>query len=133
MNIQVFLNGKGLIHGEDAKRISAEYDGVLTIGNAEIEVKANEECILPNLFYSASGHYDASFKTAEGKIYDLGKVTVRKGRILSPPSTEVRLAELNCRADLAEKERDDLRLRTEELSKIFDTNSLNFLIKGDLV
>lgn len=131
MNIQVFLNGKGLIHGEDAKRITASDDGVLTIGTMEIEVKANEECILPNLFYGASGHYDASFKTAEGKVYNLGKVTVRKGHILPPPSLAVEIAELNCRADFAEKERDDLRLRIEELSRIFDTNSLNFIIKGD--
>ena len=130
MNIQLFLNKKGLIWGGDNKRIACERTGVLKIGSAEISVSANKECIMPLLFYGATGDYDATFTTDKGEVYTLEKVAVRSGRILPPPSTAVELMELRCRADKAERERDELAKRVEELSHIFDTNSLNFIIGG---
>lgn len=133
MNIQLYLNHKGLIYGGDAKRICCEKQGILTIGENEIAVSANEDCVMPLLFYGASGDYDATFKTAKGEVYNLEKVAVRKGRILSPPSTAVKLMELHCRADSAEKERDAMKKDIEDLRNIFDTNSLNFIIKGENV
>lgn len=131
MKIQVFLNKRGLIYGADTKRITADEEGILTIGNTDIVVMPCEECVLPQLFYGASGVYDATFKTTKGEVYHLDKVSVRNGRILPPPSTAVEIAELICRADKAEAERGRINERIEELSNIFDTNSLNFLIKGD--
>lgn len=132
MKIQVFLNKKGLIHGTDTKRITANVDGKLIIGETEIDIKANENCVLPQLFYGASGVYDATFITTKGEVFNLEKVSVRDGRILPPPSMAVEIADLTCRIDTAEKERGVLNERIEELSKIFDTNSLNFIIKGDI-
>lgn len=132
MKIQVFLNKKGLIHGADSKRIKADVNGTLIIGGTEIVIKANEDCVLPLLFYGASGVYDATFKTKKGEVYTLEKVSVRNGRILPPPSTAVEIANLTCRADTAEIERSRINERIEELSRIFDTNSLNFIIKGDI-
>lgn len=129
MNIQLFLNKKGLIWGGDNKRIRCDRAGVLKIGGSEINVSTTES-ILPQLFYGASGDYEAIFTTNNGEVYTLEKVAVRSGRILPPPSTVVELMELRCRADKAERERDELAKRVEELSHIFDTNSLNFIIGG---
>lgn len=133
MNIQLFSNHKGLIYGGDDKRIKCVESGTLMIGNAVIEVKANEDCVMPLLFYGVSGEFDARFTTMKGEVYNLEKVAVRSGRILPPPSTAVQLMELTCRADTAEKERAAMSQKLEELSNIFDTNSLNFIIKGENV
>lgn len=131
MNIQLFLNKKGLIHGSDYNRIRCDVDGTLQIGGARVTVEAYEDCVLPTLFYGASGDWDATFTTKDGIIYDLGNVAIRNGRISSPPSHMVELMELHCRADKAETERDAIKRDVEELKHIFDTNSLNFIIKGE--
>jgi hypothetical protein len=127
MNIQLFLNKKGLIYGDDPKRITCDSEGLLKIGNAEIEVTPHKECIMPTLFYGASGRFGATYLT-NGELYELGEVVVRKGRIEPPSPQTVEIMVLQCRADKAEKERDQLKADVEELRNIFDTNSLNFLI-----
>lgn len=131
MKITTFKNKKGLIHGRDPKRIACKMSGVLKIGTTTIDVVANEDCIFPILFYGSTGDYDATFTTTDGTVYSLGKVMVRGGRVAPPSQTAVELMELRCRADMAETERDELRAEIEKLKNIFDTNSLNFLIKGD--
>ena len=122
MKITTFKNMKGLIHGSDPKRIGCDVAGVLKIGKVEINISAEEDSIMPLLFNGCSGDYEATFTTKNGKVYKLEKVAVRGGWIQSPPPTTVELMELRCRADRAEE-------KLEELSNIFDTNSLNFLIK----
>lgn len=129
MNIQLFLNKKGLIWGGDNKRINCDRAGVLKIGGTEISV-SNNDCIMPLLFYGASGDYEATY-TTNGEVYRLEKVAVRNGRILPPPSSAVELMELHCREDKAEIERAEMRSELEELKNIFDTNSLNFIIGGN--
>lgn len=121
MKITVFKNMKGLIHGGDPRRIGCEVSGTLRIGKFEINITPDEDSIMPMLFNGCSGSYDATF-TVAGKVYQLEKVPVRGGWIQPPPPTTVELMELRCRADAAEE-------RIEELSNIFDTSSLNFLIK----
>jgi hypothetical protein len=121
------MNKKGLIYGDDPKRITCNKDGILTIGNTEIDVKADNECIMPILFYGASGKHDATFKTKD-EVYSLEGVIVRNGRIIPPPAQTVEIMALHFRADEAEKERDLLKKEVEELKGILDTNSLNFLI-----
>lgn len=128
MKIQTFLNGKGLIHGRDPKRIDCDRDGVLKIGATEISVLCGGDCIMPVLFHGATGDYAATFTDAQGDTYDLGKVEVRNGRINPPHPIAVELMEIRCRADILEKENTFLKQKVEELSNIFDTNSLNFLI-----
>lgn len=130
MNIQLFLNKKGLIYGKNPNRISCDVDGTLKIGDLDIAVRSKKDCVLPTLFYGASGEYDATFITGD-ESYDLGKVAVRNGRISSPPSHMLELMELRCRADRAETERDAIKRDVVELQHIFDTNSLNFIIKGE--
>lgn len=127
MKIQLFENMKGMIHGSDPKRIGCDREGVLKIGSAEIEVSSDS--IMPLLFYGATGDYEATFTDSLGKEYQLEKVAVRGGRILPPSPTALDILELRCRAETAEKERDAMRDRIRELENIFDTNSLNFLIK----
>ena len=122
MTVALFKNKKGLIHGDDSKRIGCDRDGVLKIGTTEINITPNEDAILPLLFNGISGDYKATFTDKDGQVYELEKVAVRAGRVAPPPPTAVELMELRLRADEAE---DKIR----ELEGIFDTNSLNFLIK----
>jgi hypothetical protein len=121
MKITTFKNMKGLIHGSDPKRIGCDSPGVLRIGKTAINVEAGEEAIMPMLFNGSTGNYDSTFTEKGGEVYDLGKTAVKNGWIQPPHPTAVELMELRCRADRAEA-------RIEELSNIFDTNSLNFLI-----
>lgn len=129
MKIQTFKNMKGLIHGKNPKRIGCDLEGVLKIGSIEIAIAPGADALMPDLFHGATGDYPATFTEKSGEVYDLGKVEVRGGVIAPPPPVTVELMELRCRADIAEEERDRLREQLHELSNIFDTNSLNFLIK----
>ena len=122
MKITTFKNMKGLIHGSDPKRIGCERAGTLKIGSTEMYISPGEDAIMPLLFNGCTGDYAATFTTKSGVVYDLGKVEVREGRIKSPPPTAVELMELRLRLDAVEE-------KAEELSNIFDTDSLNFLIK----
>jgi hypothetical protein len=129
MKIQTFRDKTGLIHGSDSKRIGCEIAGTLKIGKAEIAITPEEDSIMPLLINGGTGDYDATFTTKEGEVYNLERVKVREGRILPPSPYEIKIMELQARADTAEEERDALRQQLYELSQIFDTNSLNFLIK----
>lgn len=129
MKITTFKNMKGMIHGADPKRIGGKRNGVLRIGSAEITVSSASDSVLPILFYGGTGEYDATFTDDCGTVYDLGRVSVRGGRIVPPSPTEFEIMELRCRADIAEDECEALREQIRILENIFDTNSLNFLIK----
>lgn len=120
MKITIFNNKKGLVHGPDPKRIICDRSGVLKIGSTEVTV-STEESIMPMLFYGATGNYPATFTTREGEVYELEKVAVKNGWLQPPPPTAVELMELRYRTDRAEE-------KIEELSNIFDTNALNFII-----
>ena len=129
MKIQTFKNLKGVIHGSDPKRIGCDKEGILKIGATEINISPGADSIMPMLFHGATGNYEATFTDKFGIVYNLEKVAVRGGWILPPPETTVEIMELRCRADAAEEERDALREQIRELGEIFDTDSLNFLIK----
>ena len=129
MKIQTFRNMKGMIHGSDPKRIGCDKTGILKIGKTEIKISSEEDVIMPVLFHGITGDYDATFTDGEGAVYTLEKVAVRGGRIVPPSPADVEIMSLHCRADEAEAERDALQERVYELEHIFDTNSLNFLIK----
>ena len=122
MKITTFKNMKGLIHGSDPKRMRCDVAGTLKIGKTEVNIIPTEDSIMPMLANGCTGDFDATFTTRAGVVYNLEKVAVRGGWIAPPPPTTVELMELRCRADAAEE-------KLEELSNIFDTNSLNFLIK----
>lgn len=129
MRIQLFNNGKGLIHGEDSKRIGCDIEGTLWIGTAEVKIPTKEEAIMPLLFNGSSGTYNATYITIAGCIYVLERVTIKGGRIVPPSQTSIELMELRCRADALEEKCEFLENEVRELRNIFDTNSLNFLIK----
>ena len=129
MKITTFKNMKGLIHGSDPKRIGSDKDGVLRIGRTEIPISANADSILPLLINGGTGYYEATFTDICGMVYNLEKVAIRCGRIAPPSPVAVEFMELRCRADVAEQECERLREEIRDLKNIFDTNSLNFLIK----
>ena len=129
MKLQTFKNDTAIIHGSDPKRIGCDVAGVLKIARAEVSITPGEEALMPMLINGCTGEYDATFTTSDGKEYKLNKVSVRGGWIQPPPPTTLELMELRSRADTADDERDAIRDKLENLSKIFDTNSLNFLIK----
>ena len=128
MKITTFNNMKGLIHGSDPKRIGCEQAGVLRIGATEVNISPESDSIMPLLFGGGTGDYNATFKTTDGRVFDLDKVAVRSGRIVPPPPTAVEIMELRIRADEAERQLAILREDVKRLEGIFDTNSLNFLI-----
>ena len=128
MKILTFLNGKGLICGRDPKRIECDRGGILKIGDTEIEVSVGGDSILPVLFHGATVRHSATFTDEHGEVFDLGTAEVKNGRITSPHPFAVEIAELRSRIDVLEKKNSELQAKTEELSHIFDTNSLNFLI-----
>lgn len=129
MKIQLFNNGKGLIRGDDSKRIKSEVEGTLEIGSAVIKIEPFIDNVMPQLFNGCSGHYNARFTSVSGCVYQLERVTVKGGRIVPPSQTTVELAELRSRAEMLEERCAMLENTVCELSNIFDTNSLNFLIK----
>ena len=129
MRIALFNNRKGLIHGSDSKRIGCEKDGTLKIGMTEIIISSKAEAIMPLLINGCTGNYDATFTDICGVVYNLEKVEIRGGRIAPPSDVSMELMELRIRADVAEQENERLREELQELKNIFDTNSLNFLIR----
>ncbi len=128
MKIQTFKNNKGLIYGADSKRIGCDKSGTLKIGSTEISISADKESIMPVLFNGVSGVYKATFTDLKGAVYELANVTIRGGRIVPPPENAVEFMELRCRADALEALCEELQKQIRDLSNIFDTNSLNFLI-----
>ena len=120
MEITVFKNKKGLIHGNDPKRIRCNAAGILRIGRTEIDLEAGEESIMPMLFYGCTGEYDASFETG-GTVYDLGKISLRGGWVQPPSPMAVELMELRCRAEEAEE-------RLDALEQSYHRNAMRFLI-----
>lgn len=129
MKIQTFRNGKGLIHGPDPKRIGCDKKGVLKIGNTEIQISPESDSIMPLLFHGACADYNATFTTDEGVVYTLEKVAVRGGHVSAPPQLVLEIMELRCKLDEADIEREQMWAKMRELENIFDTDSLNFLIK----
>ena len=129
MKIQTFKNLRGLIYGNDPKRIGCDKEGVLKIGSTEVTVSPEKEEIMPLLFHGCSGEYAATFTENNGTTYELENVTVKEGRIAPPSKTAMEIMELQCRAEALEEENDSLKQEMQELRNIFDTNSLNFLIK----
>lgn len=129
MKLTLLKNHKGLIHGSDDKRIECDVEGVLKISTAEIHITPSAEAVVPVLLNGCTGIYAATFTNKYGEVFDLGKVTVRGGRIAPPTQSAVDFMELRCRCealeDRLEKAEEDIR----RLSNIFDTNSLNFIIK----
>ena len=127
MKIQTFRNKKGLIYGADSKRIGCDKSGTLKIGSTEISISADKESIMPVLFNGVSGVYKATFTDSDG-VYELANVTIRGGRIVPPPENAVEFMELRCRLEALEALSEQIQIQIRELSNIFDTNSLNFLI-----
>lgn len=128
MKIQTFRNKKGLIYGADSKRIGCDKSGTLKIGSTEISISADKESILPVLFNGCTGEYKPTFTDSDGVVYELAKVTIRGGRIVPPPENAVEFMELRCRLEALEALSEQIQIQIRELSNIFDTNSLNFLI-----
>lgn len=128
MKIQLFKNGKGLIHGTDSKRISCDIEGTLNIGSAEINVPHKSKTVMPLLFNGCSGTYNAVFKSVSGVAYQLERVEIKGGRIVPPSQSSVEHMELRSRIDVLEEALVSAEKKINELENIFDTNSLNFLI-----
>lgn len=129
MKIQTFDNGKGLIHGTDSKRIGCDKEGVLKIGTVEVNISTDTDSIMPPLFNGCSGSYNATFTDKAGITYDLARVEIKDGRITPPHPMAVELMELRCRIEAIEKICVIMDGQIDELSHIFDTDALNFLIK----
>lgn len=129
MKLQLFKNMKGLIHGSGPCRISCDNGGLLRIAATEIKITPGIESVVPVLLNGSNGAYQGTFTTTLGDVYELEKVTIKGGRICPPTEDTLEKAEMRFRIDVLEKEVETLEKKVLELSNIFDTNSLNFLIK----
>lgn len=128
MKIQILNNKRGLIYGKNALRISCDIGGTLKINNSEIKISPEAESVMPILCNGCTGEFKAIFTDENGTVYELENVTIQGGRIVPPPQIVADFMELRCREEALEKECASLREQFEELSRRFDTNSLNFLI-----
>lgn len=129
MKIHIFKNMTGLIHGADPKRIGCDKEGELTIGATKVSISPDQDAIMPILYNGWTGEGSAAFTDKDGNLYDLGTVTIKSGRIVKPRPEALEMAELRARVDLLEDECASLWEKLRELANIFDTDSLNFLIK----
>jgi hypothetical protein len=102
---------------------------VLRIASCEIPITPGTESVVPVLLNGSNGIYQGTFTTTFGAVYKLEKVTIKGGRICPPNEDTLEKAELRFRLEFLEKEYAALEEKVRELSNIFDTNSLNFLIK----
>ena len=130
MKIQLFKNGKGLIYGSDPKRIECDHEGVLEIGQIKVMIKPGTQSVMPLIANGSSGEYKATYTDVYGTVYTLKTVTVKKGLMHPPSKTAFDFMELTVRADMLEDRCEKLEDAVKELASIFDTNSLNFLIKN---
>lgn len=129
MELKLFLDKTAAMCGENPKRIVCSEEGVLHIGNDTVSI-STKGSVFPELFHGASGNYEARFVT-KGETYSLGKVMVRNGRIAPLSKLETELIMLRLRADIADRDREEMKKEIKYLRGIFNTNSLNFLIKGE--
>ena len=128
MRISTFNSGKGLIHGKDSMRIGCDIAGTFKTGDYEVRITPDADAVMPILYNGGNGLFSATFISDSGIEYELASIRVKGGRIVPPPQTEVELMELRLRLDILESMCDDLKSQIRELSNIFDTDSLNFLI-----
>lgn len=129
MKIALYNNKRGIIYGNDAKRISCDVAGVLQIGDTSVWLSPGGDEIMPLLFHGATGTHSATFTTSEGEVYKLESIMAKAGRITAPSEVEAKIMELHCALDIANDMIADLQNRCRVLEGIFDTNALNFLIK----
>lgn len=129
MKIALFNNKKGLIYGGDPKRISCDKEGTLHVGATTINLTPGKDEIMPLLFHGATGSYNATFTDATGDNYALEKLTIQAGRIVAPSQLVADIMELRCELDRANDKMDLIMAKITELDQVFDTDSLNFLIK----
>ena len=129
MKLQLFKNKKGLIYGADPCRINGTVEGELKIGHIAIKITPGVEAVVPMLANGGTGEYKATFTDNNSNIYTLRNVTVKKGFVQPPSKSALELMELTVRADMLEDRLAIHEAKIKRLDKIFDTDSLNFLIK----
>jgi hypothetical protein len=128
MKIQTFNDGTGIIYGDSPSILTCEISGVLNIGGTEFTIDSERETHIPQLFNAASGNFKAEYIT-EKKTYTLRKIKVKRGFIEPPSDDVVEMTYLKARVDEVDRKCEKVLAEVARLDKLFDTNSLNFLIK----
>lgn len=128
MRIHLFNDKTGVIHGIDSRNLIADKCGTLLIGGKKIPVFDSRLTALPAILDST---YMAKFEGCDGVIYHIGSVAIHNGGLVSNKSYTERELALRHALDEAEVRIAELTERVDALEKIFDTDSLNFLITPD--
>ncbi len=128
MRIHLFNDKTGVVHGIDSRNIIADKCGTLIIGGKKIPVLASRLTALPAIPDST---YMVKFEGVDGFSYHIGSVAIHNGGIVSNKSYTERELALRHALDKAENRIAELTERVDALEKIFDTDSLNFLIPPD--
>jgi hypothetical protein len=127
MILKIFKNGKGILYGEDKHSITSSVQGDLYIGSAHIRIEANKPSPVPSLLNGNGGVQKGTF--ISGKTYDLGKITIRGGRVVSPSADAIEMAELRARVDDFEEKIKKYDERMNSVLARFESDALGFLIK----
>lgn len=127
MTLHTFKDKTAIIIGGLFGEITSDRSGVLTIGKQTVNVTANVPASLPML---TDGIKSVKLLSGE-EVYTVGQVNVRYGRLVPQSYMSKSEIALKHRVDELEK---NIALIFSELSRLdkkFDTNSLNFIIKGE--
>ena len=124
MRIHLFNNGTAVISGLNPKTLVADKPGTLRIGCSSFAVLDLKETVIPRM---TDGCYTASFISEDGKEYRVGYISVHNGGIVAARTSENELL-LHHELDRANEKIEELTAKVAELEKIFDTDSLNFLL-----
>ena len=126
MRIHLFNSKSGIIHGYNPHNLIADKDGTLNVGSKVIRVSSEKVMPFPAIPDST---YTASFVTDEGIAYDLGRITVHNGGILSSRSYTEREIDLRHALDAAE---DKIEALEKKVAEFFIYSLMSFSKMGRL-
>lgn len=124
MRIHLFNDGTAVITGMNTHSVTCDKCGVFKIGSMKMPIFDSKECALPML---SDGCYTASVTIETGKEYRVGYVSIHNGGIVPSRVSEKELM-LHHELDRANDKIEELTAKVDALEKIFDTDSLNFLL-----
>lgn len=125
MRIHLFNDRNAVLYGYNPHNLISDKPGTLNVGSKVIRVSSDNAIPFTNVH---DGTYMASFVSDDGIAYDIGRVTVHNGGIITNRTYTEREIELKHALDRAEDKISELVEKVNVLENIFDTNSLNFLI-----
>ena len=128
MRLHLFKDGSGVLAGANPHAVISDVAGTLYIGSERIEIAACNQIRIPTL---RDGVFASTFVTNGGVHYNLGQVNVRIGTVVPSKRFTDEEIRLKHRVDELETKLAFALEEIDRLDKKFDTDSLNFIFKGE--